>query len=63
MTGVVGPCRIGVKKLYHNEKLLGRAIREGESPVHEIIQTPDEAPEYRGTRVILRESGRPTFQG
>jgi hypothetical protein len=54
---------MGVRNLRYNGKLLGRATKEGESPVHEIAQTPDEAPEYRGTRVILRESGRPTFQG
>ena len=43
---------------------LGRATGEGESPVHEMLAALwAQEPEYRGTREILREVGRTTFQG
>ena len=34
--GVVGPCYIGVRNLLYSGMLLGRATKEGESPVREI---------------------------
>ena len=40
--------------------LLGKAAREGESPVDERGKRHQTAPKYRGARGILRESGRTT---
>lgn len=37
--------------------------KEGESPVNEKLLTLESAPEYRGTRETLRESGTTMSQG
>ena len=71
VVGVVGPAlvwisRTGreVKNLIYSRTPLGRATRGGESPVGEMDEASwEQAPEYRGARETLRESGRTTFQG
>ena len=53
-----------VKNLSVSGTPLGRATREGESPVREIeTGFVGEEPEYGGARETLPESGRTTFQG
>ena len=67
--GVVGPfvqgsrTLCGVRNLYVSGATLERSAIEGESPVHEDVTDSETAPEYRGTRETLWESGRTTFQG
>jgi hypothetical protein len=44
--------------------VLGRPVKEGESPVGEMfMQGMAEQPEYGGTRGILPEAGGTTLQG
>jgi len=53
----------GVKNLQVSGTTLERSAIEGESPVHEDFVDSEMAPEYRGTRETLWESGGTTLQG
>ena len=45
------------------ERFWKGSTTEGDSPVDENIKSVIQVPKYRGTREILWESGRTTFQG
>ena len=67
--GVVGPFVVGsqsgcgVRNLQVSGTALERPAIEGESPVREDFVDSETAPEYRGTRETLWESGGTTLQG
>ena len=52
-----------VKNLIPSRRILERSSAEGDRPVGERVQTLTDDLEYHGTREILWEAGRTTFQG
>ncbi len=61
--GVVGHANNGVRNFFFSRTVLESLIKEGENPVSEKEGTLMRAPKYDGTREILSEPGRTTFQG